>query len=203
MNGDGMPQWQLAELASKVGELLGMSLDLTCTGPGVRLGAEGNGLHLSEPYNRRGYIEICGWFPRTSYYFRQGERQHIAVRANRGAGVIAAEIDRRLMPAYRAALVKVREHDASEQADQRARDHLAAYIIGLFPAEITSMPSHCQSQSRAEVIVHLPGYQGGYVKVSSDGQQVEFDRFRVPAAVALRMLEVAALLTTAEVKAAG
>jgi hypothetical protein len=190
-----MPQWQLAELAVDVGELLGMSLDLTWWGPGVRIGAEGDGLHLAERPGKPGYVEVSGWFPRTSYYFRKGERGHITVRINRGPTVIAAEIGRRLMPAYRAAVASVTQHDAAEQAAQTARDQLAGYICGLFPAKATAMPAHCQTGARAEVIVYLPGHQGGYVRISHDGQEAELERFRVPASVALRMLETAAFMT--------
>jgi len=97
----GMRQWQLAELASKAGELLGMALDLTWDGHGVRLGTEGNGLYLSESYNQRGRIQAGGWYPHNSSYFPDGCRRHINVRADRGPRAIAAEIDRRLMPGYR------------------------------------------------------------------------------------------------------
>lgn len=192
---DGMAQWQLAELAIKVGGLLGMTLDLTWWGPGVRIGTEGNGVHLAEPRGRPGYVEATGWYPaRTAYGYRKGDRPSAAVRAGRGYRVIAAEIERRLLPAYRATMVKVGEADEADRAAQRAREQLAAYVTGLFPAGKTSMPAHCQTGSRAEVIVYLPGHLGGYVKISLDGGEVEFERFRVPAGVALRMLETAALL---------
>ena len=192
-----MPQWQLADLATQVGKPLGMTLDLTWPGPGVRIGAEGDGLYLSEPYNRHGRIEIHGWFPHTSYWFRDGERKHIGVRADRGPRVITAEITARLLPTYRTVIGKVREFGAAEQAAQQNRDTLAAYITGLFPGDLATMPGHCQDNHRSKVIIHLPGYRGGYVKFHGDGTEVEFDRFRVPAAVALRMLETAALLVPA------
>lgn len=192
-----MAQWQLAGLATQVGGPLGMTLDLSWSGHGVRIGTEGDGLYLAEPSNQRGRVEIHGWFPHTRYWF-DGQRKHITVRADRGPRVIAAEITARLLPVYRAAMVKVREHDAEEQAGQRNRDTLAAYITGLFPAGKTAMPGHCQDNHRSEIILHLPGHLGGYVKFHGDGGEVEFDRFRVPAAVALRMLETAALLVPAE-----
>ena len=198
---DGMPQWQLAELGSKVGGLLGMPLDLTWDSSGVRLGAEGNGLHMHEPYNRHGRIEISGWYPHSNRWVR-GERHSISVRADRGPGVIAAEIQARLLPGYRETVIKIREHNEAEAAESQAREHLAGLICGLFPAGVTSMPSHCQSSGRSEVIVRLPGYQGGEVKLSSNGGEVQFDRFRVPAAVALRMLEIASILTDTETRAA-
>jgi hypothetical protein len=194
MTRDGMAQWQLAELGAKVGAGLGMALDLTWDGNGVRLGTEGNGVHVHEPYNRRGYVAVDGWFPPTSYPFGAGDRAHVMVRADRGPRVIAAEVDRRLMPSYRAAMVKVRAHEASVRADLQARETLAAYITGLFPDVVASMPAHCQSGGRTEVILHLPAYAGGTVRFHGDGREVEFERFRVPAAVALRMLDVAALL---------
>ena len=134
--------------------------------------------------------------PAHLYYFRKGERPEITVRANRGPGVIAAEIDRRLIPIYQATLARIRAHDASEQAGQQARDTLAAYIAGLFPAGAAAMPGHCQTSTRSQITVSLPGGQGGWVKFSGDGREAEFERFRVPAAVALRMLETAALLSS-------
>lgn len=191
-----MHKWQLAELASKVGGLLGMSLDLSWPGPGVRIGVEGDGLYLSEPSNQRGRVDIHGWFPFTRYWF-DGQRKHITVRADRGPRVIAAEITARLLTGYRAAMVKVREHDADEQAAQQNRDTLAAYITGLFPSGVPCLPSHCQDHYRTEVLIRFPGLQGGAVKFHGHGAEVEFDRFRVPAAVALRMLETVALLVPA------
>jgi hypothetical protein len=195
---DGMAQWQLAELAGKVGALLGMPLDLTWKGCGVRIGIEGNGLYVQEPYNRRGRISITGWFPVTSHGFDKGERAAITVRADRGPRAIAAEINSRLMPGYRAAMVKVRECDAAERAARQARATLTAYITGLFPAGRAVMPAHCQSDNRNEIILYLPGHAGGSVRFHGDGREVEFDRFRVPAAVALRMLEISALLVSAD-----
>ena len=199
---DGMPQWQLAELGSKAGELLGMPLDLTWDSSGVRLGTEGDGVYMHEPYNRQGRIEITGWHPGCTYSFRGDGRRSISVRADRGPGVIAAEIQARLLPGYRETVIKIREHNEAEAAETQAREHLAGLICGLFPAGVTSMPSHCQSSGRSEVIVRLPGYQGGEVKLSSNGGEVQFDRFRVPAAVALRMLEIASILTDTETRAA-
>ena len=195
-----MPQWQLAELAVKVGRVLGMPLDRTWDGHGVRLGTEGNGLYLHEPYNQRGRVDIRGWFPSSSRWF-SGERANITVRADRGPEVIAAEVTRRLLPGYREAAGKAREWLAADQAEKQARARLAACITGLFPDGVASMPSHMQSDGRTEVCLHLPGTMGGYVKFYRDGHDVEFERFRVPAAVALRMLETAALLAAAEVKA--
>ena len=190
---EGMPQWQLAELASKAGGLLGLALDLTWDGHGVRLGTEGDGIYLSEPYNQRGRIQVSGWYPRNTTYPRGAV--HITVRADRGPRAIAAEVDRRLLPAYRATVAKIREYDARQLAQQQARDHLAACITGLFPAGMTSMPSHLQSDYRCQVLLHLAGHSGGLVKFSGDGSEVEFERFSVPAAAALRMLDTVALLT--------
>ena len=186
-----MHQWQLAELASKAGELLGMPLDLTWDGHGVRLGTEGNGLHVSEPYDQRGRVRVGGWYPHSSC---PRGAVHITVRADRGPRAIAAEIDRRLLPAYRETVAKVREYDARQKAQQAARDYLADCMTRLFPAGVASMPGHCQSDYQSEVFLHLPGTQGGRVKFHGDGGDVEFERFRVPAGVALRMLETVALL---------
>jgi hypothetical protein len=110
--------------------------------------------------------------------------------------VIAAEIQRRLLPGYREAVRKIREYNTQEAAENQARAHLAGLICGLFPEHVTSMPSHCQSNGRSEVLLHLPGYGGGDIKLCRDGGEVTFDRLRVPAAVALRMLETVALMTT-------
>jgi len=59
---------------------------------------------------------------------------------------------------------------------------------------MTSMPSHCQTDYQSEVILHLADVQGGRIKFHADASEVEFERFRVPAAVALRMLDTVALL---------
>jgi FAD/FMN-containing dehydrogenase len=139
-------------------------------------------------------VQAGGWYPHNSSYFPDGCRRHITVRADRGPRAIAAEIDRRLMPGYRETVARIREYDARQQAQQQAREHLAAFITGLFPAGMTSMPGHCQSDYQSEVILHLADVQGGRIKFHADGSEVEFERFRVPAAVALRMLDTVALL---------
>lgn len=187
-----MPQWQLAELAAKTGAMLGMPLDLSWDGHGVRLGVEGDGLYLSEPYNSRGRVEVGGWYPASRNWPRGAVR--ITVRADRGPRALAAEISRRLLPAYRVMVAELREYDAKKAAEQAERDRLAGYITGLFAPGVASMPGHCQDDYRSEVILHLAGGDGGRVKFHGDGREVEFERFRVPAAVALRMLETVALL---------
>lgn len=192
-----MPQWQLAGLASQAGQLLGLTLDLTWPGPGVRIGTEGDGFYLRTPSGTPGRISITGWFPVTSYGYRPGDRKAITVRADRGPAAIAAEITSRMLPAYREAVTRARAHDAAEKAAKQARDTLAAYITGLFPAKATAMPSHSQTDYRSEILLYLPGSQGGYIKFHGDGSQVELERFKIPAAVALRMLETAALLIPA------
>jgi FAD/FMN-containing dehydrogenase len=189
---EGMAQWQIAELAIRCGDLLGMPLDRAWDGHGVRIGTEGNGLYLSEPYHQRGRLQISGWYPDSRTWPRGAV--HITVRADRGPRAIAAEVTRRLLPAYRATVAEIREYDARQQAEQQARDRLAGYVTGLFPSGLTSMPDHCQSDYQSEVILYLAGHLGGHVKFHGDGSEVELERFRVPAAVALRMLETVALL---------
>ena len=101
------------------------------------------------------------------------------------------------MPGYRETVARIREHDARQQAQQQARDQLGEYITGLFPAGAATMPGHCQSDYQSEIYISLPGTLGGRVKFHGAGSDVEFERFRVPAAVALRMLDTVALLIPA------
>jgi hypothetical protein len=54
------------------------------------------------------------------------------------------------------------------------------------------MPSHCQSSTRSEIVLHLGEAGGGWVKFHGDGCEVELERMRVPAAVAVEMLAVLA-----------
>jgi hypothetical protein len=182
---------QLGQLAGKIGAELGMPLDAGWDGADVMLGTAGNGLHIGEPWNRPGHLSIAGRFPPTSYYFR-GERASITIRASRGQTAIAREITRRLLPGYRATLAKVAEHDAAERADSQARAALAERITALFPPEQASLPSHCQSDTRSEVLIHSGGGASGWVKFHGRGEEVRLDLTSIPAGVAVRMLAIRA-----------
>ena len=146
----------------------GWAPDAAWDGYGAILaGPDGARLHLTGP--RDGKIHVSGCLPVTSLRVTAGG---INVGASRPPAAIAAEVGRRLLPAYRAAL-----------ADQ---------ITGLFPAGAAAMPSHCQSSSRSEIVLHLGEAAGGWVKFYGRGHEVELDRMRVPAAVAVEMLAVLA-----------
>lgn len=182
-------------LARQVADQLGWTVDGDWDCYGAVIANGGMGLHLQEPHGRPGYVKVVGRYPPTSYYFRRGERDSIGVRADRGPQVIAREIRRRLLPTYVATLAKVREHEAEEAADAAARSRFAGYVTGLFPPGAVCMPGHCQSKTRTEVLIRGRGddVSGGWVKSSGDGQTVDLDLDRIPAAVALRMLEALAL----------
>jgi hypothetical protein len=183
-----MTAGQLGQLAEKIGAELGMPRDAEHDCHGVMLGAEGNRLHISEPWNRPGHLSISGRFPATSYYFGPGERASITVRASRGQTIIAREIARRLLPGYHATLAKVAAHAAAERADARSRADLAERIAALFPPGQACLPSHCQSDTRAEVLIHSGSGASGWVKFHGRGEEVRLDFTGVPADVAVRML---------------
>ena len=166
----------------------GWAPDAAWDGYGAILaGPDGARLHLTGP--RDGKIHVSGCLPVTSLRVTAGG---INVGASRPPAAIAAEVGRRLLPAYRAALAEIREQDAIERAAQLARAALADQITGLFPAGAAAMPSHCQSSSRSEIVLHLGEAAGGWVKFYGRGHEVELDRMRVPAAVAVEMLAVLA-----------
>jgi hypothetical protein len=182
-------------LARQVADQLGWSVDGDWDCYGAVIASGDMGLHLHEPHGRAGYVSVVGRYPPTSYHFRRGERDSIGVRADRGPHVIAREIRRRLLPAYVATLAAVAEHEAAEAADAAARSRFAEYVTGLFPPGAASMPGHCQSKTRTEILVRGRGndVSGGWVKSWGDGRTVSLDMDRIPAAVALRMLEALAL----------
>ena len=148
-------------------------------------GPVGERLHL---YARNGRLDVSGCFPRTAMRVKHCS---ISVGAARPPAVIAAEVARRLLPGYRAALAEVAEYEAAVSAAQLQRDVLAARITGLFPDGAATLPSHCQSAGRTEIVLHLGG-AGGWVKFCGAGLEVEFDRLRVPADAAVDMLAVLA-----------
>ena len=68
-------------------------------------GPDGARLHLTGP--RDGKVHVSGCYPVTSLRVTSCG---INVGAGRPPAVIAAEIGRRLLPGYRAALAEIREH---------------------------------------------------------------------------------------------
>lgn len=150
-------------------------------------GPDGARLHLHQPWNRKGHVSVTGVYPRTS---ARTDHSSVMVRMDRGAGVLAREIQRRLLPGYLACLAKVAGHNAAEQHNTALRLALASKITAMFPGDLSCMPGHCQGDRRTEVIVSLGGLLGGHVKTHGDGSEVEFERFRVPADVALAMLAI-------------
>lgn len=150
-------------------------------------GPSGARLHLTGP--RDGRVHVSGCFPPTSLRVTS---HGISVGASRPPAVIAAEIARRLLPGYLVQLADIGEHDAAEQAAREARTVLAEKITALFPAGAAVMPAHCQGSARSEIVLHLGEAGGGWVKFYGAGLEVELDRIRVPAAVAVEMLAVLA-----------
>jgi hypothetical protein len=191
---------EFRDFAAKVAAELGMTLDTDHDVFGAAInGSDGSGYYLCEPYGSHGKIECSGRYPVSSYYFRPGDRPTIGVTITRGPAVVAAEIKRRLAPTYAATLAKVLDYNATQTASTRRRVRLARRITRLFPkrtdrwgktVDMASLPSHWQSEGRTQVLVQGPELGGGQVNISANATEVEFERFRVPAAVAVKMLAV-------------
>jgi hypothetical protein len=148
-------------------------------------GPGGAKLHLEQPWNRKGYVSVSGCYPITSM---RPDHVTIAVRTDRGAGILAREIRRRLLPGYLAELAKVTAHNAAEQHDTGLRLALAGKIRALFADGESHMPGHCQSEGRTEIVISLGDLRGGWLKMHGNASEIEFERFRAPADIAVAML---------------
>jgi hypothetical protein len=181
---------ELADFAAKVASELGMWLDDDWTSHGANITDGTLTFHLGQPYRvPESMVQVSGVFPNSNYGFKVGQRDHIQATIGRGPHAVAAEIARRLRPAYRQALADMAAYDAEEAAAQAARDALGARLAAQVGGRVDA-PSHMQDAYRSELLVRGPDSLGGAVKFHGTGAEVEFDRFRVPAEVAVAMLAV-------------
>jgi hypothetical protein len=184
-----MDRSEFRDFAAKVAAELGMDLDTgseyTWCETILSVTGDGTGYVLGLPRVQDRRSEIHPVWPRTR---ASHPALRIGVTISRGPHAVAADIARRLARPYREALRAIAAYDREEAAEQAARAALAARIAALFPEGKVSAPSHCQNDYRTELIIHGENLRGGSVKFHGDGGEAEFDRFRVPAEVAVAML---------------
>lgn len=133
---------------SKNGQINGISLTALCRalGPGWAWRQDDMGwtriehadlapgyLHLSVPWNQKSRVVASA------------HGQKISVAAERGPLVLAAEINRRLMPAARLDAEKERATQARERAEHQARTDLAGRL-----AALAGQPSAAENVSKSD-----------------------------------------------------
>jgi hypothetical protein len=138
-----------------------------------------------------GMLHCTGSYPRSNYGIPRGQHGSINVSWARGTHAIAGDILRRLVPTVAATTARMRAFDEQEAADTAARLALVDKLRALLLPDQTYMVSHCQSDTRSKITVKLPGgayHNGGDIDLLHDGRDVTFDRFRVTAEQAVRMV---------------
>jgi chorismate mutase len=141
-----------------------------------------------------GRVTIIGIFPPSRHRSRAMIRARITVNASRGAAVVAREVTRRLLPAYRDLLADVQARNAADAADAAARNAVAAAISATFPPGPGSQITAYQTPGCC--VLHVNAACGwGHVRICGDGTIVHLKLSDVPAAAALPML--AALVANA------
>jgi len=143
-------------------------------------------LAADEQFNRPGHLTVAGCYPKTSA--ERIPQSVITVRADRGVPVITREIRRRLLPGYSAQVQRILDYNAAEAYEDGLRQVMAEKVAALFPG------SH----------IRQTGYRGQYTEVCTgapagacvtshgDASVLSLDLHAVPAATALRMLEILA-----------
>lgn len=145
-------------------------------------GPDGERLLVEHDWPDNSRVSVTGILAR-----HRRARHVITVRMDRGGGVLAREIRRRLLPGYLPALAADRAAFRAEQVQTAARHAVRDQLMAVLgPAG--SLTGHCQTDSRSEVHVSLPEYRGGHLRLWSDGSVVEFERFQVPADMAVAMV---------------
>jgi hypothetical protein len=201
-----------ATVAAELGAELDPDPDRTWGVQIVSAAGNGTGYSLSMP-GRDGKTEISPIYPNSTY--GGGSRGRIGVSVSRGPRAVAAEITRRLVPVYRERLAAIVAHDAEEAAQQNARAALAARIEALFPPNPEGTGDdpgvrrrdprrvyepgrlHSYRSHNTDLVVRPRFHEGGTVKFSGWGAEVEFEGFRVPAEAAVAMLAALAEWTDA------
>ena len=185
-----------AEVARELGE--GWSVDRQWDANGRMLDhTDGRRLHIctaSWPGNLAGRVIVSGDLPyRPGQYIEPGSRTEITVAKERGAAVIAREINRRLMPGYTEVLAKLRGRNAAEDAAYECQAALAAKvraIFGLAEPELTDWQlEHVKRQGQT---VSLRQFGHGSVNPTYDGTSAKLE-VTLPADQLVQVLE---LLTT-------
>lgn len=139
--------------------------------------SDGRSLCLHEDQDR---LTISGRLPNEGSGPQRARCRDITVRTNRGPKVIAAEISRRLLPAYTTALAQATGSIAAAARRQDARAELGRRLAPLIPGA---------RLSTEHATVRGGGASGGYaaitILVHGDAVNAEFTDVPAPVAEAL------------------
>jgi hypothetical protein len=192
-----------AEVAGELGD--GWSVDPHWNANGSMLDhTDSRRLHICTsrwPQNRAGRVIISGVLPyRPGSYIEPGSHKEITVAAERGAAVIAREINRRLMPEYIEALSKIRARNAGEDAAFASQSALAVKvrsIFGLAEPELNDWQLEQVKRNGHSIGLHEFGY--GSVRPNYDGTDAKLE-VTLPADQLLQVLELLATFSKQDVK---
>jgi hypothetical protein len=147
-------------------------------------GPDGAQIWLSMPQTREGYVAATGSYPASRMTLRSSAPS-ANVRADRGAAAVAKAITSRVLPVYLPVLAEVTEYNAKAEHDAGQRQVLLGKMAAMFPG------SHIRELRFGNDVV-LGGAGGlGTVEASGSAASVTMT-LRVPAAVALEVLELVA-----------
>ena len=143
----------------------------------------GDKLTMTEEHGR---ITIAAWFPATA--MPETKRHSISVDETRGAEVIAREISRRLLPAYRAELRRVLDYNARMVRQHEERGALLTQLAEALGGTYRHPEYSLRADSATLRLATMPGTVGGEISVTRKADSVDMTLRNVPALVALRML---------------
>ena len=144
-------------------------------------------LSLAWDWRRRERIQVAGIYPKTTFYNREWPR--ISVREDRGADVIAGEIQRRLLPAHLELLAAVHAHNAREAGYQAQRASVANMVQSRVGGTVH------EDEHGSQTIVRYRATEGpgfGEFKIRRQGESADVELRAVPIPVVWRIAEAVA-----------
>lgn len=181
---------EIAELAADVARCLGPGWtsepDDDCHG--VHIVSRPLRLYISNG-QAAGQVHVSGRLPDTHL---RVDRGGINVSKSRGAKRIAAEVQRRLLPRYQAALDRVLDHQAGQAHDRGARLVTLGKIAAMFRGSHVREIDNPYRDSAADVVLNSECGASGTIHAIDDAACLSMELRNVPADVAVRMLELLA-----------
>jgi hypothetical protein len=186
------------EVATALGDGWSVDPEWDCNGSMIDH-TDGRRLHVHKPWNKDGFVAVNGVYPHpTAFYFRPEDRFEINVRADRGAEVIAREINRRLMSDYAEVLAKVKAADEQHRDAYAKREAFTARVYAVLgkPQPVHEVPEWEQERRRMDTStdISLHGLLDGYgsIKVSHDATSASIEIHSIPAEKVLEVLKLLA-----------
>jgi hypothetical protein len=141
-------------------------------------------------------VQIIGLYPQDDPH--RAHRYSIGCGIAQGGQKIARDVERRLLPDYRAELARAYERIARQESDVCRRFALRDELLEVLAAHAPRLIGHRQDERRSEVAAGHVGKGSLDVQLNNDGSEVKIEARWISADVARAMVAAFAEATARE-----